>query len=343
MEKTGIDLAGESKGVFFEKSLVTDTQKWGTASLTSGSFGQTFKLTPLQLVRAIACVVNGGYLLEPYIVSEITDAQGNTVLKQEPTVLRQVISEETSKTMCILMESVVTEGTAKNAQVYGFSIGGKTGTSEKIDVLDENGKPTLDKIVSFVGVAPMNDPEYIVLVALDTPSRSTGLYISGGVMAAPTVGAVLGDILPYLGVEQSYPEGDAAGQMVIVEDLTGLTQKEAQALLKEKKLTAKTVGTEQTVTAQIPSPGTAVPGGSEVLLYFGDEPEVRTVAVPDFTGMNRAEAAEAAGKLGLYILAQGNTDMLPSVVVTVQSHTKDTQVPVGTTITLTFADTGVQD
>ena len=343
MEKTGIDLAGESKGVFFEKSLVTDTQKWGTASLTSGSFGQTFKLTPLQLVRAIACVVNGGYLLEPYIVSEITDAQGNTVLKQEPTVLRQVISEETSKTMCSLMESVVTEGTAKNAQVYGFSIGGKTGTSEKIDVLDENGKPTLDKIVSFVGVAPMNDPEYIVLVALDTPSRSTGLYISGGVMAAPTVGAVLGDILPYLGVEQSYPEGDAAGQMVIVEDMTGLTQKEAQALLKEKTLTAKTVGTEQTVTAQIPSPGTAVPGGSEVLLYFGDEPEVRTVAVPDFTGMNRAEAAEAAGKLGLYILAQGNTDMLPSVVVTVQSHTKDTQVPVGTTITLTFADTGVQD
>jgi stage V sporulation protein D (sporulation-specific penicillin-binding protein) len=103
MEKTGIDLAGESKGVFFDKSLVTDTQKWGTASLTSGSFGQTFKLTPLQLVRAIASVVNGGYLLEPYIVSEITDPDGNTVLKQEPTVLRQVIREETSQTMCGLL------------------------------------------------------------------------------------------------------------------------------------------------------------------------------------------------------------------------------------------------
>ncbi len=343
MEKTGIDLAGESKGVFFGKSLITDTQKWGTASLTSGSFGQTFKLTPLQLVRAIACVVNGGYLLEPYIVSEITDGEGNTVLKQEPTVLRQVIREETSKTMCTLMESVVTEGTAKNAQVYGFSIGGKTGTSEKIDVLDENGKPTLDKIVSFVGVAPMNDPQYIVLVALDTPSRSTGLYISGGVMAAPTVGAVLADILPYLGVEQSYPEGDAAGQLVIVEDMTGLTAKEAAALLKEKTLTAKTVGSEETVTAQIPAPGTAVPGNSEILLYFGETPEERTVAVPDFTGMNRAQAAEAAGKLGLFILAEGNTDVLPSVVVTVQSHTKDTKVPVGSTVTLTFADVGVQD
>ena len=202
MEKTGIDLAGESKGVFFSKELIVNTDKWGTASLTSGSFGQTFKLTPLQLVRAIASVVNGGNLMEPYIVSEVLDANGKTVLQQEPTVIRRVISEETSKTMCQLLKSVVDVGTAKNAAVAGFSIGGKTGTSEKIDVLDENGQPTLDKIVSFVGIAPMDDPEYIVLVALDTPSRSTGIYISGGVMAAPTVGAVMADILPYLGVKQ---------------------------------------------------------------------------------------------------------------------------------------------
>ena len=206
MEKTGVDLVGESKGVFFDKALVTDTEKWGTASLTSGSFGQTFKITPLQLVRAIAAVVNGGYLMEPYIVSEVVDVDGNTVLKQEPTAVRQVISEETSKTMRTLVESVVTEGTAKNAKVYGYSIGGKTGTSEKIDVFDENGQRVLDKIVSFVGIAPMDDPQYIVLVALDTPSRSTGMYISGGVMAAPTVGAVMADILPYLGVQQVLPD-----------------------------------------------------------------------------------------------------------------------------------------
>lgn len=343
MEKTGIDLAGESKGVFFDKSLIVDTNKWGTASLTSGSFGQTFKLTPLQLVRAIACVVNGGYLLEPYVVSEILDAQGNTVYQQEPTVIRQVISEETSKTMCSLMESVVTDGTAKNAQVYGFSVGGKTGTSEKIDVLDENGNPTLDKIVSFVGVAPMDDPQYIVLVALDTPSRSTGLYISGGVMAAPTVGAVLSDILPYLGVTRSYPEGDASGQMVILEDLTGLTPKEVTAKLKSQNLTAKLIGEGEQVTAQIPQAGTAVPGNSEVLLYFGEVPETQTVAVPDFTGMNKQQAAEAAGKIGLYILSEGNDALLPSVVVSMQSHPKDTQVSVGTTITLTFTDTSVQD
>ena len=179
LEKTGIDLAGESKGVFFDKALVTDTDKWGTASLTSGSFGQTFKLTPLQLVRAISAVVNGGVLMEPYIVAEAIDEKGNSILVQEPTEVRRVISQETSKLMCSLMESVVTEGTAKNAQVAGFSIGGKTGTSEKIDVFDANGQRVLDKIVSFVGVAPMDDPEYIVLVALDTPSRSTGIYISG--------------------------------------------------------------------------------------------------------------------------------------------------------------------
>ena len=202
LEKTGVDLAGESKGIFFDKALVTNTDKWGTASLTSGSFGQTFKITPLQLVRAIASVVNGGELVEPYIVSEVQDAKGNVVYRQEPTVTRRTVKEETSEMMRTLIRSVVTEGTAKNADVAGFAIGGKTGTSEKIDVFDDKGQRVLDKIVSFVGIATMDDPEYIVLAALDTPSRATGIYISGGVMAAPTVGAILADILPYLGVKK---------------------------------------------------------------------------------------------------------------------------------------------
>ena len=343
LEKTGIDLAGESKGVFFDRSLVTDTDKWGTASLTSGSFGQTFKLTPLQLVRAIASVVNGGCLLEPYIVSEVMDADGNTVLKQEPTVLRRTISEETSETMCKLLRSVVEEGTAKNAAVAGYAIGGKTGTSEKIDVFDENGQRVLDKIVSFVGVAPMDDPEYIVLVALDTPSRSTGQYISGGVMAAPTVGAVLADILPYLGVEHSYTEEDAAGRTVILEDMTGMTAQEAETLLKASGLTAVLQGSAETVTGQIPAAGQGVPGDSQVILYLGDAPEERLVTVPDFTGMTRQQASDAAGLLGLYILVAGNTDISPNVVVTAQSEAKDTQVPVGTTIRLDFADIRAAD
>ena len=343
LEKTGIDLAGESKGVFFDKELVTNTDKWGTASLTSGSFGQTFKITPLQLVRAIASVVNGGYLMEPYIVSEVVDADGKTVLKQEPTVVRQVISEETSKTMCTLLESVVTDGTAKNASVAGFSIGGKTGTSEKIDVFDENGQRVLDKIVSFVGIAPMDDPEYIVLVALDTPSRQTGIYISGGVMAAPTVGAVMADILPYLGVAQSFSADDIAGKSIVVEDMTGLTAKEAEKLLKDQGLSLQTVGTGQTVTGQIPEAGKTVPGGSEVLLYFDEDVPEQTVQVPDFLGMNRQQASDAAGTLGLYILVSGNTSLEPGVTVVGQSVAAGTEVPIGTTIKLEFIDTKAAD
>ena len=341
LEKTGIDLAGESKGVFFSKELVTNTDKWGTASLTSGSFGQTFKLTPLQLVRGIAAVVNGGYLMEPYLVSQVMDADGNVILQQEPTVLRQVIKEETSKTMCTLMQSVVEEGTAKNAKVAGFAIGGKTGTSEKIDVFDANGQRVQDKIVSFVGVAPMDNPEYIVLVALDTPARSTGIYISGGVMAAPTVGAVMADILPYLEVERNYTPEDAAGREIAVPDFSGMTLKEAQQALKALGLTAQTVGTGETVTAQIPSAGNTVPGNSQVLLYLGEEPDERMVAVPDFAGMTRQQASDAAGLLGLYILVTGNDAM--DALVTAQSQPKDTQVPVGTTIKLEFTDIKAAD
>ena len=343
LEKTGIDLAGESKGVFFDKQLVVNTDKWGAASLTSGSFGQTFKLTPLQLVRAISSVVNGGYLMEPYIVSEVVDADGNTVLKQEPTVVRQTISKETSDTMRELIRSVVTEGTAKNASVAGFSIGGKTGTSEKIDVFDENGQRVLDKIVSFVGIAPMEDPEYIVLVALDTPSRETGIYISGGVMAAPTVGAVMADILPYLGVEQTFAEDDPAGKTVIMEDLTDLTEAEACTIIKNQGLTCVTIGEGETVTGQIPAAGQSVPGNSQVILYLEEEPKQQSVAVPDFTGMNRAQASDTALSLGLYILVTGNTELGPNVTVTAQDTPKDTQVPVGTTITLTFTDTTARD
>ena len=343
LEKTGIDLAGESKGVFFDKALVTDTEKWGTASLTSGSFGQTFKLTPLQLVRAIASVVNGGYLLEPYIVSEVVDAAGNTVMKAQPTVIRRTIRQETSETMRALIRSVVTEGTAKNANVAGFSIGGKTGTSEKIDVFDENGQRVQDKIVSFVGIAPMEDPEYIVLVALDTPSRETGIYISGGVMAAPTVGAVMADILPYLGVERTFSQEDLAGQEIVLDAYTGLTAEEAERKLKNIGLSALVSGTGETVTGQIPAAGQTVPGGSQILLYLGQEPEQPMAAVPDFTGMNRQQASDTAGKLGLYILVKGNNAISSAVTVTAQSVAKDTQVPVGTTIALEFTDTAARD
>ena len=198
-----------------------------------------------------------------------------------------------------------------------------------------------DKIVSFVGVAPMDDPEYIVLVALDTPSRSTGIYISGGVMAAPTVGAVMADILPYLAVKRNYTPEDAAGMEVSVPDFGSVSVQDAQKQLKELGLTARIIGTGETVTAQIPAAGKTVPGGSQILLYLEQQPDVRQVTVPDFSGMTRQQASDAAGQLGLYILVAGNTDM--DAVVTGQSEPKETQVPVGTTIELVFADTKAAD
>ena len=338
LEKTGIDLAGESKGVFFDKKLITDTDKWGTASLTSGSFGQTFKITPLQLVRAIASVVNGGNLLEPYIVSEVVDTNGVTLLRQEPTVVRTTISPETSATMRELIRSVVTEGTAKNANVAGFSIGGKTGTSEKIDVFNENGQRVLDKIVSFVGIAPMEDPEYIVLAALDTPSRSTGIYISGGVMAAPTVGAIMADILPYLGVERSV-EGEAFS----MPDFTGMTEKEVKVALKEGKITLTAIGDGETVTGQLPAAGQSVLPGSEVLVYLGEPTRERTVTVPDFTGMNRQQASQAAGQLGLSIIPIGSDAISANVTVCSQKEPAGTELTVGSAVTLQFADTTARD
>ena len=334
LEKTGLDLAGESKGIFFDKALVTDTDKWGTASLTSGSFGQTFKITPLQLVTAISAVVNGGKLMEPYLVSQITDAQGNTVLSQEPTLRRQVISEETSRIMCGLLEGVVTEGTAKNAAISGFSIGGKTGTSEKIDVFDENGQRVLDKIVSFVGIASMDNPEYIVLVALDTPSRQTGIYISGGVMAAPTVGAVMERILPYLGIAPS-----TAQEVGTVADYTGLTRQEAEATLKKQGITFLALGEEQQVTGQLPVPGQPLSADTQILLYFGTPTPTDQVTVPDFTAMNRQQAGDAVLRAGLTLRIEGNQELLPSVTVVQQSIAPGTTVPPGTRITLKFIDT----
>ena len=177
-----MDLPGEANGVFFSHDDFCGVSQ---ASMISTTFGQTFRITPIQLVRAVAAVVNGGYLLEPYIVKEVQDSEGNVIGRNDPTVLRQVISEETSATMRELMEYVVTDGTASKAQVPGYRVGGKTGTSEKIDTYDEYGNQVDDKICSFIGVAPIDDPKYVVLVILDTPSPSTGMLIGGGAMAAP--------------------------------------------------------------------------------------------------------------------------------------------------------------
>ena len=309
LEPTGLGMSGESSGVFFPKSTITDPTANGYgAALIAGSFGQTFKVTPVQLVRAISAVVNGGYLMQPYVVSEILDDNGNVVEKTEPTVIRQVISESTSAIMRDMILSVVEQGTAGNAKIAGYSIGGKTGTSEKIDVYDEEGNGVDDKIVSFVGIAPMDDPQYIVLVALDTPSTETGYYISGGVMAAPTVRGVLEDILPYLNVARDYTGVDMSSVEVEMPALAGMTEQEAKEALQEESLTYELIGSGSAVTGQIPQAGAKLPGNSEVILYMGEEVPSDMVTVPDFTGMTIGQANQAAANAGLYILVKGATE-----------------------------------
>ena len=162
-------------------------------------------------------------------------------------------------------------------------------------------------------------------------------------MAAPTVGAVMEDILPYLGVEQTFTEDDVAGKSVVVEDLTGMTLKEAQKRLQDAHLSCRTVGNGETVTGQIPAAGKTVSGGSEVLLYFGEAPPADTVKVPDFRGMNRQQAADAAAELGLYILVAGNTSLDASVKVASQSVATGTDVSIGTMVRLEFIDTKAAD
>lgn len=340
-ERTGVDLPGEAWGYFFDFETLTK----GYASVISGAFGQTFRVTPIQQARAIAAVVNGGYVLEPYIVSQVLDADGNVVKENGRTVLRQAISESTSVTMRDMMEKVVTEGTAKGAHTPGYRVGGKTGTSEKTDTFDENGKMVEDKIVSFVGVAPINDPQYVVLVALDTPKYQedntkytpNGYYISGGLMAAPTVRDIFLDILPYLGVEPDYASGEIRGVNVKMPELTGMTQEEAAAALKNKSLTYRTLGSGAIVTDQIPAAGAELPGDSEVILYFDYEKSTEQVEVPDFVGYAVADVNWLANNAGVYVQAKG-TDRTSYATVTYQSVEPGTKVDRGTTITVEFTD-----
>lgn len=345
LNKTGVDLPGEASGYFYAR------EDFDITDLISSSFGQTFKITPLQLVRGVSAIVNGGYLLEPHIVSEVVDSDGNTVEKVGTTVLRQVISEETSKTMRGLMEYVVTDGTAGGAYTPGYRVGGKTGTSEKVDEYDEFGNPVEDKIVSFVGVAPINDPQYVVLVALDTPQfvegnenyTINGHYISGGLMAAPTVRDVFMDILPYLGVEPDYSSDDISGVNIMIPDLTEKTEAEAAEILHAKSITYRTVGRGSVITDQIPAAGHEVPGNSQIILYMGEEKPTDPVEVPNFVGYGAADVRWLANNLGIYVQTKGTDRGETWVAAAFQDIPAGALVDRGTTITVEFASGGASD
>ncbi len=337
-EPTGIDLPGEGKSVLW------DQKDFGVTNLATASFGQRFTVTPIQLITAVNAVVNGGYLYQPHVVASIVDKDGNTTYKADTTPARQVISQKTSATCAEILEGVVASYTGQNAYQAGYRIGGKTGTSQ---TLVKN-----EYIASFMGFAPANDPQVIVLVAFDSPKveaegsnfTTTGYYISGGQLAAPITGQLLADILDYRGFEKEYTTNDLTGSSVSVPTLTGYNEKEASEALNNKDLTCRIVGNGDTVTGQIPEAGTTIPSGSKVLLYMGEEKPSDTITMPDLSGMTPDAVKDTLNNLNLYMMASGTSGYYTSNTVAYkQSIEAGEQVSRGEVITVNFSNKSIAD
>ena len=330
MNTTGIDLGGEAVGVFAADSSFTQLD------LACYAFGQNFTVTPLTLISAQAACVNGGYLHTPYLVERIADSDGNVTYRHDDTPVRQVISEQTSATVRECLEYVVASGTGKNGQVAGYRIGGKTGTADK--------GQTGDVVVSFLCFAPADDPQVIMLITMDTPSRATGTYVSGGNMVAPTASTVMAEILPYLGVEPSYSAEELLGMDTTVPNVIGMSVEEAKAKLKDRALSYKIVGDGETITDQTPAGGAIIPGKSSVILYVGEEKSTDKCVVPHLIGKTPSEANTTATAAGLLIRFSGTTGSESSSVrVLSQSIDEGTEVEAGTVITVQLGDTSVTD
>ena len=331
-ERFGIDLPGEADGIFYDyDTLAKETGE----ELASSSFGQTFKVTPIQICTAVAAAVNGGRLMQPYVVSQVLDPEGNIVSTTEPVVKRQVISEQTSETMRGILEKVVgdPDGSDKNAYVPGYRVGGKTGTSEKLDA-KEGGEVTR-RIASFMGIAPSNDPQVLVLVILDEPQMQN---IYGSVIAAPVVGAIMSDILPYLKVEPQYTEAELSDIEVKVPYVTGGVVHDALSALTARGLSYKLVGDGVNVTGQIPSSGTECPKGTRVILYTDGTQPADPAEVPDVLGLSAQQANRTILNAGFNIRLVGADIEGKGVMAVLQDPLPGTAAQEGTIVTVTFAD-----
>ncbi len=332
MEPTGVDMIGEVSGIFSSRAQFNTN----VVSLASYAFGQTFNVTPLALIRAQAACINGGYLYTPYVVDQILDDDGNIVSQHDSTPVRQVISEETSAKVRQCLEYVVAQGTGKNGQVAGYRIGGKTGTADKTG--------TGDVVVSFMCFAPADDPQVIMLITMDTPSRTTGTYVSGGNMVAPTASQVMGEILPYLGIEPDYTADQLVGADATVPNVVGKTAEEAKAKLESVGFVYKTVGNGDTVTDQTPAGGAIIPNNATVILYLGAEKSSELCTVPNVVGRTASEANQALTNAGLIMKVTGATSTSSGNVHAIsQSVPEGTQVEAGSVITVRFGDSSVLD
>ncbi len=326
-DKTGVDLQGEVCGNFHDH----DTFLSADIYLATVSFGQTFTVTPIQLITAQAACINGGYLYKPHVVDQVLAPDGSVVKTFDTTPVRQVVSEKTSATVREMLEYVVAGGTGKNGQVAGYRVGGKTGTADKTG--------TGDVVVSFLCFAPADDPQVIMLLTMDTPSRNTGTYVSGGNMVAPTASAIMSDILPYLGIAPQYSGGDEAAAASTVPDVAGRTREDAAVQLKEHGFTSfRTVGGGETVTDQTPVGGAIVPASAEIILYMGEEKSSALCTVPGVVGLSAAEANRAMSDAGLIMKSAGpgGTEGIKALS---QSIPAGEQIAAGTVVTVRMGQT----
>lgn len=330
-EETGIDLPGEASpkaGVtYFKKDTMTKV------NLASSSFGQSFQITPIQMITAVNAIANDGKLMQPYIVSKTLDSDGNVISQNQPIEKRQVVSESTSEKIMASMEQVALNGTARNAYVAGYRVGGKTGTSDKLNNVGQ-------VVASFVGVAPTNDPRITVLIVVDEPEGATG----GGAVAAPVAGEVIENTLTYLNVERQYNDSEKALLDVQVPSVTGDSVSEAKSSLEEDKFSVQIVGEGDKVLSQMPASGQYIPQGGVIVLYTEKQKKKLKTVVPDFTGMTITEANYAAVNAGINIKVSGNSLSEESMTAYRQSSLKGSEVESGSTVTVYFRTTsGVSD
>ncbi len=328
---TGIDLPGEAG------SLYHTEEKMGIAELSSSAFGQTFKITPIQMMTAAAATINGGYLVQPYVVKQILDEDKNIVESYEPVVKRQVISAETSALVREMAEQVVSEdeGSGRNSRIAGYRIGGKTGTGEKLDNY-VNGEQVIEYVLSFFAFAPADDPEFAILIALDEPEVGDA---QSSTIAVPVVAAVLEDILPYLGLEPEYTkeqlEEIEEGE-VVVPKLVGEKPHEAQIQLRNRGLNTEIIGKGPEIVKQIPEDKSKLPIGGTVILYT-DESEANTTAtVPNVIGKSASEANKLIVNAGLNIKIVGSDLEGAQTVVVSQDPLPNTTVDIGSVVTVDF-------
>ncbi|MGN0449166.1 MAG: penicillin-binding transpeptidase domain-containing protein [Ruminococcus sp.] len=324
-EKTGIDLPGEADDSFWKEGTMTDVD------LAVASFGQNFSITPVQMITACSAVANGGYVLQPYVVSKITDSNGNVIKNVEKKIKRQVVSKATSDKMNeILAYNTETSG-ASQGYVAGYKVAGKTGTSEKkgvkvISTFDE------DYIASFCGYAPADDPQIAMLVFFDTPSG--GAYY-GSQVAAPVFISIMSEILPYLEIKTEYTESELEYIDVSAGDYTGMTVSEAETAAQTDGFTTTVKGDGEKVIAQIPAVSSKIPSGGNVVLYTDDTSRSETVTVPNLVGYSATEVNNVASAYGLNVSFSGASDT--GVVSISQNIAEGTSVSPGTVITVSFS------